>query len=287
MFIHACGQENVYICCAKLEQILSISELICSFKCGRTSLCFLTFIYDESNSFCYRNSQMKWSGEHDVMLGREIMLFELWKYKAGSRERGQCLDRIAESLNHLERPSFSVSQKSVRDRLKILERDFKKKERSEKNASGISPERTEVDQIMEDYLEQKEDQERESEKASEESRDKMAKEKATAEDMRNKAMERLSETKKRAGSDLPKKKRKNNGNDTLEYLKEASDRECELKKQELEFKMQQEKSAAAQQTLMLQQMKNQQEQFQTMLQMFMQQQQTQSQALLELLKKRN
>ena len=112
----------------------------------------------------------------------------------------------------------------------------------------------------------------------------MAKEKATAEDMRNKAMERLSETKKRAGSDLPKKKRKHNGNDTLEYLKEASDRECELKKQELEFKMQQEKSAAAQQTLMLQ---NQQEQFQTMLQMFMQQQQTQSQALLELLKKRN
>ena len=30
-------------------------------------------------------------------------------------------NRIAESLNHLERPSFSVSQKSVRDRLKILE----------------------------------------------------------------------------------------------------------------------------------------------------------------------
>ena len=54
---------------------------------------------------------MKWSGEHDVMLGREIMLFELCrKYKARSRERGQCLDRIAESLNHLnhlERPFFS------------------------------------------------------------------------------------------------------------------------------------------------------------------------------------
>ncbi|XP_074611822.1 uncharacterized protein LOC141866237 [Acropora palmata] len=165
---------------------------------------------DEATATTTRNSQMKWSGEHDVMLGREIMLFELWKYKAGSRERDQCLDRIAESLNHLERPSFSVSQKSVRDRLKILEGDFKKKERSEKNASGISPERTEVDQIMEDYLEQKEDQERESEKASEESRDKMAKEKATAEDMRNKAMERLSETKKRAGSDLICQKRKGN-----------------------------------------------------------------------------
>ena len=80
---------------------------------------------------------MKWSGEHDVMLGREIMLFELWKYKAGSRERGQCLDRIAESLNHLERPSFSVSQKSVRDRLKILERDFKKRKDLRKMLLGF------------------------------------------------------------------------------------------------------------------------------------------------------
>ena len=172
-----------------------------------------TGISGKCNTVNYRNSQMKWSPEHDVMLGREIMLFELWKYKAGNRERGQCLDRIAESLNHLEKPSFSVSQKSVRDRLKILERDFKKKERSEKNASGISPEKTELDQLMEDYLEQKEDQERESIKASEDSRDKAAKDKATAGDIRNKAMELLSETKKRAGSHLPKKKGKHSGND--------------------------------------------------------------------------
>ena len=42
------------------------------------------------------------------------MLFELRKYKAGSCERGQCLDRIAKSFTHLKRPSFSVSQKSER-----------------------------------------------------------------------------------------------------------------------------------------------------------------------------
>ena len=65
-----------------------------------------------------------------------------------------------------------------------------------KNTSRISPEKTELDQIMEDYLERKGDQERESEKASEESRGKAAKDKATAEDRRNKAMERLSETRK-------------------------------------------------------------------------------------------
>ena len=85
-------------------------------------------------------------------------------------------------------------------------------------------------------MEQKEDQERESEKASEESRDKAAKDKATAEDMRNKAMERVTETKKRAGSDLPKKKRKHSGNNTIKCLRAASDGECELKTQELNLK---------------------------------------------------
>ena len=35
-------------------------------------------------------------------------------------------------------------------------------------------------------------------------------------------MERLSKSKKRAGSDLPKRKRKHSGNDTLEHLREAS-----------------------------------------------------------------
>ena len=73
---------------------------------------------------------MKWTKEHDVLLGKEVMLFELWKYKLGSRERGNCLDRIAESLNQLQEPFFNVSQKSIRDRLKILERDFKRKDRS-------------------------------------------------------------------------------------------------------------------------------------------------------------
>ena len=147
---------------------------------------------------CYfRNSAMKWTKEHDVLLGKEVMLFELWKYKLGSRERGNCLDWIAESLNQLQEPFFNVSQKSIRDRLRLLERDFKRKDRFERNASGIFPEKSEIDVIMGDYFERKEEQERESEKIS----DKTAKEKASAEEMRNKAMEHLSETKKREGDD--------------------------------------------------------------------------------------
>jgi len=234
-----------------------------------------------------RTSQMKWSAEHDIMLGREMLLFELWKFKAGSRERGNCLDRISESLNQLTTPQFNVSQKSIRDRLKILEREFKKKERFEKNASGISPEKTEIDDIMEDYLQRREEQEKETEKTYSDSREKAAKDKVVAEDMRNKAMERLAETKVRAGDDPPRKKRKQSANETLEFLREASDKECELKKEELELKRKQDQNATVQQNQMFQQQQDMTRQFQTMFQMFMQQQQQTQASILELLKKGN
>ena len=147
---------------------------------------------------------------------------------------------------------------------------------------------------MEDYLDRKEEQERESERISH----KTAKEKAFAEEMRNKCMERLGETKKRAADDQPRKKRKHTPNETMDYLTEATEMECELKKEELEFRNKQEERALAQQSLMFQQqqemsrqfqdqLKNQQQQFQIMFQMFMKQQQQQSQALLKLLKKGN
>lgn len=238
-------------------------------------------------SLICRTSQMKWTSSHDVLLGREILLFELWKFRAGSRERGQCLDRIADSLNELQDPCFNVTQKSIRDRLKILERDFTKKNRSEINASGISPEKSEIDGIMEDFMERKEEQEKEFEKVSE----KAEKDKQSAEDARNKAMERLSETKRRAGDDPPKKKRKS-GSDAVQYLQEKAEKDYEIRKQELELKKNHDEMKMQQQRDMMrqfqQQQENQQKQSEQMMQMqmmIMQQQQQQNQALLGLMAK--
>ena len=148
---------------------------------------------------------------------------------------------------------------------------------------------------MEDSLERKKKkQEGESDKFP----DKTGKEKASAEEMRNKAMERLGETKKRTGDDQPWKKRKHTSNETMDYLREATEIECKLNEEELEFRKKQEERALAQQNLVFQQQQEmstqfqdqlkksmQQQQFQMMCQMFMQQRQQQSQALLELLKK--
>ena len=55
---------------------------------------------------------------------------------------------------------------------------------------------------------------------------KTAKEKAFAEEMRNKAIERLgAEKKKRAGDDWPRKKRKETPNETINYSRQAIEKE--------------------------------------------------------------
>ena len=78
---------------------------------------------------------------------------------------------------------------------------------------------------MEEYLEKKEEQEKK--RIGENFRFlKTAKEEAFAEEMRNKAMEPLgAEKKKRAGDDHPRKKRKQSPNETIKYLREATEKE--------------------------------------------------------------
>ena len=78
---------------------------------------------------------------------------------------------------------------------------------------------------MEEYPEKKEEQEKM--RIGKKFRFlKTAKEKAFAEEMRNKAMERLgAEKKKRAGDDQSRKKRKQTPNETINYLTEATEKE--------------------------------------------------------------
>ena len=166
--------------------------------------------------------------------------------------------------------------------------------REAERGSGISPEYREIDQIMEDYLERRDEEEATQSKESVEDREKEGQDKATGEEMRERAMERLAQTKKRNGKDEPRKIKKSN--DTLDYLREASERESQLRQDELEIKRKQEEATMAtqhalltqlrdQQQLQMQQQQQQQQQFMHMMQMMLNSQQTQSQAIIELLRK--
>ena len=108
-------------------------------------------------------------------------------------------------------------------------------------------------------------------------------------------MERLAQTKKRNGMDEPRKKR-HKSNETLDYLREAAERECQITQDELEMKKkkQEEGTMATQQALLTQlrdqqqlqtQQQQQQQQFMQMMQMMLNSQQAQSQAIIELLRK--
>ena len=102
---------------------------------------------------------MKWSHKHDTLFGHELLSWELWKYPSGTRERRNCFEEICKILNNIKEPQFCVSQKSLRDHLKILERDCKVRKREAERGSGISPEYRGKDQIMKDYLERRDKEE--------------------------------------------------------------------------------------------------------------------------------
>ena len=145
---------------------------------------------------------MNWREEHCVMLIREILLYEPWKYKHGSVERGQVWKRIAESLCALEEPIFRVDDRSVRDKYNLLVKQFRKKENSERRESGIAPEEeSEVDKGLRDIIEQFEESYNIHQADTFAKTQKMENETAEAEELRQASLESFGETQKRKSLD--------------------------------------------------------------------------------------
>ena len=97
---------------------------------------------------------MMWTSNHDTLLCRDILIEEPFKFKLGTRERGQRWDKIASNLNRIGNPHFWVDQRAVRDRFLKLERGLKRRMAEEERASGISPpEPTGLDTVIRDIFE--------------------------------------------------------------------------------------------------------------------------------------
>ena len=80
---------------------------------------------------------MKWSEEHDLMLCREVLVMEPFKFPRQSRKRGEIWGQIiAQNLNELSLPKFTVRTRSVRDRFTLLLKKCKEKMRNEEQGSG-------------------------------------------------------------------------------------------------------------------------------------------------------
>ena len=193
--------------------------------------------------FPYRQ-KMIWTSQHDVLLCREILVTQPFQHKIGSREKGQSWDKIATVLNSMDTVKFTVDQRAVRERFAKLEKIFKRKMAEELRASGISPEHTELDDAMESILDMAEAAQENMAMQDEKKRNVDEKERETAEGVRKRSMERLSETKERECVESGKKKRKHTDTTMVEYLREKNEgrneynmAEVEIKRREMERKL--------------------------------------------------
>ena len=175
--------------------------------------------------------------ECDIVYCREIVMVNPFQSKKGSLERGALWTQIASNLNALVSPKFIVTQRSVRDHLVVLQKRYQKKMGKQERGSGTSPEKTELDILIEEIFEAEEIGEAEQEEASRMRQEINDQEKAKADDIRLTAMETFSETQKRKGEEKKKTQRKRrSGGDMVQYLKERFENEREMRKEEMEIK---------------------------------------------------
>ena len=156
---------------------------------------------------------IKWTKDHDELLVKEILSFEPYTYKEGTLERGNIWSNIAESLNQVKQPAFSVTKRSVRDRYNLLASKHKKKGKDEERASAISPEDNELSKGLQDLEERFEQADSEFTRLSNGKKQKPAEDVAKAEEFRKVSMERLVESQKREGKG--KKRARSSGSDIL------------------------------------------------------------------------
>lgn len=177
---------------------------------------------------------MEWSEAHDVLLCREMLALNPFKAKRKTTQRSKMWETIAQNLELIDQPTFRVTVRAVRDRYSLLARKYRKRMQTKKKVSGITPEVSELDVLLE--LIGLEDL---SEEENEEKTKKDEQDKVKALDMRKKAMEKLSDNKNRKAQEAdgePKKKTRRSSGATIEYLKERNEVEFDLRRHNLELK---------------------------------------------------
>ena len=145
---------------------------------------------------------MHWLNEHDLILVQEVLLFESWRYRQGSVERGNVWKSISESLNAMEQPLFKVNERSTRDRLNLLMKKFKRNDDEEKLASVIEVEEEgELDKALRDIVELFDDSEKILKEGNATKKRRLELEASQAEELRSNSLETFAQTKAKKGEE--------------------------------------------------------------------------------------
>lgn len=218
---------------------------------------------------------MVWTGDHEEILLREILIYEPFNHKLGTSPRGEAWKMIAETLNGLDCPKFSVNHRSVREKYSAMEKIHKKKMADEERASGVNPDDlTSKEKALDEIIQRFADRELATEQDRQNLSMAVEKERQTAAEVRKQSMETYSETKKRNANEndstpSSSKKRRRSSDDTHKYLREKMEMEKAFREREL-------KIAETRENTLQQLILQQQQQNQAMLSLLLQQQQNSS-----------
>lgn len=251
----------------------------------------------------HRGTNFVWTKLNDTLFCREILLYEPFKLKVRSAERKKAWEMIADNLNGIEDPKFRVTARSVRDRYAYLTARKSTQLQDDQRASGIAVVETELDVLLEEILEKEKEAKLGFEDKKKEADNKEAKDKLSAQEVRKKAMERMSQKKNTnleedVSGPIKKKKARRSSQELFEFFEEKMSKTHAYKKEKLQVKLQEqeaidkrEKERNERFDKILQQqndnimamMGQQQQQLQQLQTMFMAQQQQQTQALMAIL----
>ena len=192
------------------------------------------------------SSPMIWDEEKEVLLCREILVVEPYKFKKSTKDRGDAWTKISNSLNKADIvPPLTVDQRAVREHFCALLKRYRKKAADALKESGVAPEVTELDVLMEEIINKVEEYEKRFSKVDEETKEK-DKDEALAQDIRQQCMETYAESRKRKqleDSEAKPKKGRFTGSETIAYLKEKAEKEHSLREKELEVKKQEQETS--------------------------------------------
>lgn len=229
---------------------------------------------------------MVWSEQKDVKLLRAMTAEGVFvTNKRVSRERGVVWQNAASALFA---ESLTVNARAVRDRYQVLAKKWREKVRRQENESGGGDEQlTEVEILVEELVEMENESEKKSEQVDDGHKKAVTEEKKRATELRDRALERFSQTRKRheydeSKNDEEKKepKRRRSGGEVMEWLKEKGEYGRQLREQELQEKREEGEAQRVQNeqfTLQLQSQNEQMKMFQQQMLLQMQHQQQQQQ----------
>ncbi|KAK3100021.1 hypothetical protein FSP39_024984 [Pinctada imbricata] len=165
-----------------------------------------------------RKKQIRFKSIDDIKLLREVVANNPFKNKGKWTE-------IAESLS---KPGFILDGRRVRERTQLLIDQHRRENAENIKASGTDEVVEEKTTLLDEILELREEDEREKR----EEKDKKEKTENMGKEIRKRALECLTPQK----DEEEKPKRKASQHSIMDYLREKSDKEIDLKKKEIDIR---------------------------------------------------